>query len=296
MPKQHAVQFNRKEYGDPQYIVCHYRFCVPMRQIAALSCLMLLAACTSPLQRLESANPEANNFPTALASEYQSYAESESEQGHHRVAQHFAEKGVQALKGQTPPPELPDYNLPKRTQRRLAFARTRLMDFLTPDMKRVAPQKLARAQLLFDCWQHQVARRLSENEVPCSEEFAAALSDLQSVQDGLRYGPEASHVITFAPGSTALDAKDLEIVEGVAQALKQKNYYIVELHTYMGRRSVQHSLSEERLMAVRQALIKAGVSHRGIRFKKEGGASTVLLEGEPLTSKKITIIVKTREH
>ncbi|MDE3016233.1 MAG: hypothetical protein KGI29_04845 [Pseudomonadota bacterium] len=270
-----------------------------MRPLIAPFCLVLLAGCVSPFQQLKEANPQATDFPTALASEYQSYAESESEQGHKLIAECFSARGMKALKGETVAPALPDRNLPKRDRVELASGRTRLMAFLNNDMKRAAPQKLARAQLLFDCWQYEVAHGTNQERAPCADEFASTMGDLQQVQDSLLYGAQTSHVILFSRGNAALSEQNLAVVKGVADMLAGSKHYLVELHTYIGHHSAQQHLSQSRLAGVRRALIKAGVAPRRIRIKTEGGAKAVILSSDAvqsLNSKKITIVVKTREH
>ena len=41
------------------------------------------------------------------------------------------------------------------------------MALLTDDMKREVPQQLARAQLLFECWQHEIRKRINQGLAPC---------------------------------------------------------------------------------------------------------------------------------
>ena len=106
-----------------------------MRHLALICSLFLLVGCTSEVQRLHDLNPPANDFPSALASEYQAYADSEAEQGRSWTAGHYADKGLKALKGEAVEPELPDTSLSAQSQQELADARAQLMKLLTDDVK-----------------------------------------------------------------------------------------------------------------------------------------------------------------
>lgn len=266
-----------------------------MRRYALISCLFLLTGCNS-LQQLKDAKPSSDDFPSSLAAEYLAYADSESEQTRRFAAEYYAAKGVRALHGEEVLPESPDTSLSQRDQDELAAARNQLTAFLTQDMKDVAPQKLARAQLLFDCWQDQLSKNLKEELAPCAEEFKSTITELQDISDSLIYGKETSYAVSFAPKTTSLDDEGKAVIKQVATSVSSKNNYTVELRAYLGRGAAQRKLGERRLAEVRRALVKAGVPSRHIHLRKHGSAKAVILSGdkEPaLTTKKVQITLKT---
>ena len=268
-----------------------------MRPYLPLLLLALLSACATQVKELDKLNPTANDFPSALASEYHDYADSEYEQGRNSIADHFAGKGLQSLKGQTVEPENIDTSLPEAERKILSDARTQLVKFLNDDMKRVAPQKVARAQLLLDCWQNEMLRNLNQVKAPCQEEFHSTIAELQEISDALVYGKESNHVIVFTHKSTKLDEQGMAAIKEVAQRVEGLPHYRVELLAYVGHRLHQRHLTEKRLNTVRLALIKAGVGDKHIKIKKEGGAKAVILSRDKIAmdTKKITILVKTHD-
>jgi len=258
---------------------------------ALLFGLLLLTACAGNLQRLHDLNPAADNFNSALASEYASYADSESEQGRKAMAEHYAGKGLDALKGKNVEPEEPDMALSAEDQQQLAKARAALMNRLTDDIKRVAPQKLARAQLLFDCWQHQLSKDLNQDKAPCAEEFKATMTELQKVSDYFAYNQEDIYDISFTADSAVLSDEAGTILEGIAAKLKDKSHYTVALESHG-----DNDLVSKRLAAVRKALVSNGIASKYIRLTKEGSANKVFLDHETTEEHKdeVIITVKTR--
>ena len=269
-----------------------------MRHLALICSLLLLVGCTSEVQRLHDLNPPANDFPSALASEYQAYADSEAEQGRSWTAGHYADKGLKALKGEAVEPELPDTSLSAQSQQELADARAQLMKLLTDDVKHAAPQQAARAQLLFDCWQHELAKKLDQEIAPCADEFHSTMQQLQEASDILVYGKIVRRTVAFAAKSTTLDAESLAIIKNIANELVNLPRYRVQLDAYIGVKSSQRKLTEVRLVAVRHALVKAGVNERRIHIRKARSAKIVVLSKDrlPMDTKKITITIKTQSQ
>ena len=65
-------------------------------------------------------------------------------------------------------------------------------------MKREAPQELARVQLLFDCWQHEIKGASNQELAPCEDEFQSTLAELQNIAGFASYNEETEHTLTFA--------------------------------------------------------------------------------------------------
>ena len=268
-----------------------------MRIVLPLLLLVALTGCATKVKELHELNPAANDFPSALAAEYHDYADSEYEQGRTSSAEHFAGKGLDALNGKPVELEAVNSSLPEATQKIVSDAHTQLVKFLNDDMKRVAPQKLAHAQLLFECWQNELLKDLNQVKAPCQEELHSTMAELQEISDALVYGKQTDHVIVFALKSTEIDAAGLAAIKDVAEQVKGLPHYRVMLLTYTGHRASQRHMSEARLANVKHALIKAGIAEKHIRIKKTGGAKAVVLSRDKVAmdTKKITIIVKTHD-
>lgn len=263
-----------------------------MRQLLPILCLIALSGCATSLHRLDDLKPAATDFPSSLAAEYKDYADSEYEQGHLLNAHHFAGKGLDALAGKPVEPE----PVADASRQDLADGRAQLVKFLSDAMKAAAPQKLAHAQLLFDCWQNELLKHINQEKAPCEEEFHSTMAELQEASDALNFGRQSDHIVTFASGSASLDEPALATVNEVAKTVEGMPRYRVRLLSYVGHGQSQRRLSDRRLAAVRHALVKAGVEDKHIRVKKEGGAQAVVLSRDHIVAdaKKITILVKTQ--
>jgi len=267
-----------------------------MRHLSFISLLLLLAGCVSSLQKLKNTQPTAEDFPSSLASEYLAYADSESEQGRLFSSEYYASKGVKALKGEKVEPEAVDPKLLPVSREELTTARGQLMTVLNDDVKRSSPQKLAHAQLLFDCWQHELKRNINQEKAPCGDEFKSTMSELQEVSDQLLYKNEAQHAIAFTEKSAALSDEASATIKDIAAQAKGAKRYTIQLSAYMGRHAAQRTPSERRLSAVRKAFVRAGIPGRHIRVRKHGGAKMVVLSGDALPdTKKIFITLKIRK-
>jgi outer membrane protein OmpA-like peptidoglycan-associated protein len=268
-----------------------------MRHLALVFSALLLTGCTMGVHKLHDLNPSANDFNSALASEYSAYADSESEQHRYFAAEHYADKGLKALKGETVEPETPDSSLAPEQQQELAEARATIMKLMTPQIKEVAPQQLARSQLLFDCWQHQLSKDLNQVQAPCGEEFKSSLAELQEASDPLVYGKESTQQIAFAFKSTRLDSAGAAALHDIAAGLQGKTRYTVELNAYIGKLAWQRKLSESRITVVRRALVKDGIPENHIRVRKQGSAKAVILSRDTvaLNTKVVTVTVKTHK-
>lgn len=231
--------------------------------------LLVLSGCQTASGYLHWLNPEANDFESALAAEYLAYSDSEKEQGRPQVAEYFAAKGVRATNGEAVEPEIPAAALAKSKQKELNAARASLVALLNDDMKSVSAQKLARAQLMFDCWAHQRNMNISAKNAPCAEEFQAALAELQDVAESFRGDKETSYVISFDGGSSALSGEALATLSSLAEKTSGADYAV--------------EISGEgaaRLGAIRAALIERGVLASRMELKPANNSRVVILSND----------------
>lgn len=260
-----------------------------------IALVALLSGCTSNVTRLRELNPPASDFAHTLAAEYRDFAVSESEQGRSMAASRYAAKGLAALEGKVPEPDALRSDLPEPSREALSDARAQLVRLLNPSVKREAPQELARAQLLFDCWQQQVSEKLPPEKVLCGAGFPEALDAVIDVAGANAYDDEARHTFEFAPKVTTLNAaQQQEINDMMCQLADMKGEYWVEVHAYIGKKASQRRLTEKRIANVRAAIIKAGVPRARIRVQKDGSAKAVILSRDNFTvdTKIVTVTIQ----
>lgn len=268
-----------------------------MRFSASLLFLAVLSGCTSDVTRLRELNPAADTFSGALAAEYRDLAGSEAEQGRRSAASHFARKGLRALQGDRVEPDALDRSFTGADAQAqalaLAEARAQLMRLLTDEVKQAAPQELARAQLLFDCWQHQAVSAMAAGQALCAAEFEPALDRLLEKAGDEVYGQAFRRSIVFAPRATRLTGEHRAGIDDVVCQLSEMTAdYWVELRAYVGRKPAQRKLTEARIGAVHKALVKAGVPARQIRVHREGARGVMLSRDNiPMNTKVVTITI-----
>jgi outer membrane protein OmpA-like peptidoglycan-associated protein len=177
-------------------------------------------------------------------------------------------------------PEKPSPTLPKAKQKELQTARSSLMAVLTDNIKSVAPQKAARAQLLFDCRVHKQNMHISEENAPCTDEFRATLAELQQVAESFKRGKEISYDIRFEGESAELDDEARTTIDGIAeQAASTKDYKIV-LRGVTGKNKASRELLDRRLIAIKDALAAKNITASRIITKRTNNSKLVILSGD----------------
>lgn len=259
-----------------------------MRFLLAMAAMLALGGCSGGLAELKALNPQASDFDSSLAAEYLAYADSESELGHPLIAGHFASKGLAAHRHETVLPDRPD-----ETQMAQVDVRPRLLAALTDDVKHVAPQKAARAQLLYDCWLSQSRDPSRAGLAPCGDEFGSAMNELQAVADNFVFGQELSHSIAFEPGSAALSAKGSAEIYAIAQHSKGMANYDILLTDHAEHKPQSLLLAQRRIAAIRRAFIKAGVDGARVIHSNQNDAKEVLLSTDVMEHNAVDITVRT---
>lgn len=237
--------------------------------------MLILTGCSTHLSQLQDAKPKANTFADSLAAEYLDYANAESEQQDWFDAEHFAKKGLQALRGETVlPEEVAERQLLPVEKLTLEKARKKLLTVLNDHTKSVVPQTAARAQMLFDCWLEQMEEHGESMEVAtCGQEFRQTLAELKEVP-GSTESLIPHFEIFFDVGSAELDEKDKKVFARVARVARSLKSCEVQLtgHTdRLGSGKRNLALAQARVEAVEQALKK---------YKLCGGKISAVAAGE----------------
>jgi hypothetical protein len=249
--------------------------------------LLVLTGCGNSLERLRAASPSADNFASALAAEYLAYSESEAEQKNTEIAEHFAQKGLDALAGSEVLPENPAS---------LTAERASLLRSLTPEVRRVAAQKAARAQLLFDCWSTQSAAS-GNKDTPCKLPFEDSLSALQEVSDSVMFGADSEHVIYFSPEGAGLNAEMKARLSEVAKHLTTQPDTIALLqphHNVQDTLTARGKLIRQRMNNITAALVHKGISQHRISPMKPTSPKAVCLSSDEvmLETDEVDILIR----
>ncbi len=261
-----------------KYMMLHTR----TRPVLFISSLILLSGCVAgTLDELKQADLKADNFTSALASEYLAYSESEQEMGHPIHAEYFAAKGLKVTSGTVVEPETVSASLPTVVAEQLASSRAYLIKLLSDDMKRIAPQESARAQLLFDCWVHQQVKHPAGEGVPCAQEFESAIAELEQVAESFAYTREMDELLTFKGKETDLSDEHLQKLDDISYEVSALLNYEVEIHAMpYGRSGKYHKIAARRAEAVKAALIDRGVPLGYIEIQDDATARTVYLSND----------------
>jgi OmpA-OmpF porin, OOP family len=269
-----------------------------MRIYSLTAALLLLSACSGSLEQLRSRAPAGEDFQNVLASEYLAYANAQAEQGNTSGADYFAAKGLKAASGEVVEPEalsdLGATDADSPDQQALTAARASLIDVLTPEVKKGAPSKAARAQIVFDCWVQQLRSGAGRSAL-CADGFALALEDVQLAADQHRRGKTERYVLDFVDGSAELPEGASQLAQDIAASIKGAAKARVELHPYYSSQvHGSKALAQKRSRSMRDTLAKAGVSRALItQHYPRAAGNTVYLSSdeEPQAADQLEILV-----
>lgn len=263
----------------------------PLR-LAPTFILLAVAAC-SPLHVLQDSHvAEQQGFAADLATEYLGFAESESAQGRKEAAEYFAEKGLRTRDGQDVLPEKPRalQIAPGDAREDLQGARRRLLSLRNDLVEGVASQRLARAQVLYDCWVYQESAHQSALADDCRNGFLTEIRQLETIlpagKEKAAHTLPASFTLYFNPGSAKLDRDAYYVIEQVRQLTHSHSDYAIDVsgHTdSVGPAEENRALSQKRAEAVTRALIDAGIAAERITtaWLGEDDPHTPALDGTP---------------
>jgi hypothetical protein len=173
-----------------------------MKMTASLLLLLTVGACASYTPPPVDDPYAKQGWNDVLANEYAEFSKSEAEQEYFDSAKKFAAKSERARKGEHVLPEqASDWDITGESLVTLEQARSRLMALLNHKDARKEPNgsKLARVQLLHDCWVKQRGIKKREANFTCKEEFFHTIKELEQALG-----------ITYAPADAARPAPDKE--------------------------------------------------------------------------------------
>ena len=231
------------------------------------------------LDDLKSAVPTGPAFTQALSREYAAFAEADRQQYDWFNSWHFAHKGLLASQGTVvSPEELQDWSFSdKAAAADLAASRERLMKILESNAPIRVPALTATAQVKFDCWvEEQDKGWQTDNIAACRKDFLEAVDVIERhiVKATPPAAPAAAASVASVQKRTDLyqvffdtnqdkmtpDAeKAVDDVVKAAQAAGYPKITVVGYTDTVGSTQYNQRLSLRRAMAVRKALMTAGI-------------------------------------
>ncbi|MGE3935134.1 MAG: OmpA family protein [Rhodospirillaceae bacterium] len=256
--------------------------------LAATIPALMLAGCgyTTVDALNKTPTPPSQNFSGYLADDYKSFANYEGYQMYDWPdAQHFANKGLAAAKGQAVPPEDPGKWKIRNAHMRadLDAAHARLHQAIAKGGGAKAPQAMARAQVEYDCWVEQAEEGWQYNDIAsCRNGFVQAM---MVVDRGLA-GPVAAqppmpaaptpardYLVFFNFDSAELTDNGRDIIRSAAEAARQQNIRIFQIVGHADRSGsdrYNQALSMRRAETVARELQQMGFDRRDLMISAKG--------------------------
>lgn len=247
---------------------------------SVLAATLLLANCANQaISELESARLEGTPFDQHLAKEYEAFAKKDSNEYNHQLdARHFAIKGLQAAEGLDVLPEDPrHWDLPDSALSAVTEGRERLTFALNKSGRIIAPELAAKTQVSYDCWIQETENNDKSESWMCYKGFMDSLKRLEVTVH--KHAP--TFTVFFEKDSALLTEKSKAVLTEAALVAKNLPSHRVTIsgHTdESGGRKHNLVLSQNRAMAVREALKGMGVASNPISAIGEGETWGKMLE------------------
>jgi OOP family OmpA-OmpF porin len=259
--------------------------------IGAVGCAALLSACSSTQTAQTQPQSGGTDFTRELARQYHGFGEQQRlEAFDWSSGGYFHRKGDQAARGTAVAPETPGQRYTPRDPavgRELVSARQRLDTALAGPAVTRATTPLARAQVRYDCWLESsddptMAVRgewLSRKYQECRSEFEAAMNDVDAA---LRPPPvaaatpprEQSFLVFFDFDKSTITPEGQQVIQRAVDTYRRTGSaprIVATGHAdRAGAPDYNMSLSDRRAVAVRQALVSAGIPDTAINTQAKG--------------------------
>lgn len=258
------------------------------RHLVLIAGVAILGGCTmfdtyNEVEALNEATPVGSAFTKSLTDEYKAFANRElDDMLDYPDALHFARKGLASAAGEPVMPEpISDWNLSENHIKELGAARGRLVVSYDLGAREVAPQLSAHTQAQFDCWiEQQEENWKTEIPLSCKSGFMKGISELEALvqqtppvaepvvevvaeEPPPMVAKEAMYLVFFNWDSKTLSAGAENVLDAVAQEIMKNTPERVNIAGHAdtsGGAAYNLRLAEKRAKAVKNALVKRGVS------------------------------------
>lgn len=253
----------------------------------------------SEVDALSRVQPVGSAFTRQLAMEYETIATREqNDMFDPGDGRHFAKKGLDAARGNMVMPEpIDNWDLTPAHMRELGTARGRLIMAFDMGAREIAPVESAIAQTRFDCWIEQQEENWQTVDIlTCKSEFLQAMNILElsiapppstppvpaapventfnmAHSDVVMRPADSMYIIFFGFNKNRIGGPGEQILDAVASNMRRnpgKTAVVVGFADRSGGEDYNKNLGQKRADAVRQALMKRGVSSRTIKAISRG--------------------------
>jgi outer membrane protein OmpA-like peptidoglycan-associated protein len=262
-----------------------------MLVIGAVGCIALLGACSSTQTAQTQPQSGGTDFTRELSRQYYGFSEQQRLEAYdYSSANFFKAKGDQAARGNAVAPETAGQRFKPRDPavgRDIVAARQRLDTALAGPAVTRATTPLARAQVRYDCWLESTddpnwATRgewLTRKMQECRSAFESSMND---VDVALRPPPvaavttprEQNFLVFFDFDKSTITPEGQQVIQRAVETFRrtgQAPRIVATGHTdRVGTPEYNMSLSDRRAVAVRQALVSAGIPDNEIRTEAKG--------------------------
>ena len=248
------------------------------RFITVLLAFGVLSACSSGLtEKAEDMKPGEDKFLSGLHAEYIALAKAEDDEFDFLDADHFASKAIKVGGGTAVGPDgIKSRKLPAGTAAALKAAEKRLNKVLKSGAANYAPQQMAKAQAMYDCWLQEQEEGHQPNDIRACR---IAYLDAMDVVDGAKPMPAAAKpkkkkkkkapflgpFYIYFPFDVS-DPEDpfndeiLSLVVSTAKKVGDKFIQVTGHTDRAGNSKYNMVLSKKRSISVKAALIERGVN------------------------------------
>jgi OOP family OmpA-OmpF porin len=264
-------------------------------KIAGLVGLLLIAGCTSDIQRMAAVQATGGSaFTQALTEEYRTFVAHEANEDYDwKAADYYARKGLAAAGGEVVLPEEVT-GVSDGHAGALNEARSRLMAALDSGARDGNPTAAAQAQVAFDCWLHETQEvdgwlasgALGEDHfAECRDRFEAAMLLLAPKPETPIAAPPAvaphEYLVYFDLDKVDIrpDARaviDEVLADAAAQGIDRVRISATGHADRSGSEEYNLALSMRRADAVREALIAGGIPAENITLAARGESENAI--------------------
>ena len=258
--------------------------------IGAVGCLALLGACSTQRAQTQPQPTASTDFTRELARQYYGFSEQQRLEAYDPYsASYFHRKADTAAAGNAVPPEIPGQRYTPRDSALnpdLGAARQRLETAHASPATTRAPTQLARAQVRYDCWLESTddptlavrGEWLDRMYQECRGAFESAMNE---VDVAMRPAPapvaaaprEQSFLVFFDFDKAQITPEGEQVIQRAVQNFRRGGTPRIVATGHadkVGTPEYNMALSDRRAVAVREALVRAGVPAAEIDTQARG--------------------------
>lgn len=268
------------------------------RFIAVSLAIGALSACSSGLtDKAAGMKPGDNKFLSSLQAEYVALAKAENDEWDFNDADHFASKALKVAGGEAVGPDpMKSRKLPAGTAAALKAAEKRINKALKGGAADYAPQQMAKAQAMYDCWlqeqeeghqpDHIRACRIAYLDAMDLVDEAKPKAPVKKAKAKKKKAPFLGPFYIYFPfdGSDPEDPFNEEIfslIVSTAKKVADKSIQVTGHTDRAGNSKYNMVLSEKRAISVKAALIERGVDAKrmNVFYMGEESPATATKDG-----------------